>query len=81
LLGDFRDVVLTYVPVKSRMHMMYLIGLEINGAQGAKAVLEGHGVSIILKSMDVKFKVCIKYKPQHQVAELNVMTAPGYVSR
>lgn len=39
------------------MHMMYLIGLELQGAKGAKAILEGLGVSIILKSIDVKFKV------------------------
>jgi hypothetical protein len=43
--------------LQSRMHMMYLIGLETNGAKGGKAMLEGLGVSIILKSIEVKFKV------------------------
>jgi hypothetical protein len=39
------------------MHLMYLIGLEVGGAKHGKAMLEGLGVSIILKSIDVKFKV------------------------
>ncbi|QRV74078.1 mitochondrial carrier protein [Ceratobasidium sp. AG-Ba] len=41
----------------SRMHMMYMIALETHGPKGAKAILEGLGISIILKSIDVKFKV------------------------
>lgn len=39
------------------MHLMHLVGIETGGAKGGKAMLEGHGVSIILKSIDVKFKV------------------------
>ncbi|KAF8603750.1 Thioesterase/thiol ester dehydrase-isomerase [Ceratobasidium sp. AG-I] len=45
----------------ARMHMMYLIGLELQGAKGGKAMLEGLGVSIILKSIEVKFKRPVTY--------------------
>ncbi|KAG9100678.1 hypothetical protein FRC06_003858 [Ceratobasidium sp. 370] len=40
---------------------MYMIGLETHGPKRAKAMLEGVGVSIILKSMEVKFKRPVTY--------------------
>ncbi|KAG8694285.1 hypothetical protein FRC09_009946, partial [Ceratobasidium sp. 395] len=36
----------------SRMHMMYMIALETSGPKVAKEILEGLGVSIILKSIE-----------------------------
>ncbi|KAF8705424.1 Mitochondrial carrier, partial [Rhizoctonia solani] len=61
----------------SRMHMMYLIGLETNGAKGAKAVLEGHGVSIILKSIDVKFKRPVTYPDNLVIMQRPHNTSPS----
>ncbi|CAE6525151.1 unnamed protein product [Rhizoctonia solani] len=61
----------------SRMHMMYLIGLETNGGEGGKAMLEGHGVSIILKSIDVKFKRPVTYPDNLVIMQRPHNTSPS----
>ncbi|CAE6410518.1 unnamed protein product [Rhizoctonia solani] len=61
----------------SRMHMMYLIGLETNGLEGGKAVLEGLGVSIILKSIDVKFKRPVTYPDNLVIMQRPHNTSPS----
>lgn len=58
------------------MHMMYLIGLELQGAKGGKAMLEGLGVSIILKSIDVKFKVRLPSNQNQDLDLLNFCPCP-----
>ncbi|CAE6513589.1 unnamed protein product [Rhizoctonia solani] len=64
----------------SRMHMMYLIGLETNGPEGAKAMLEGLGVSIILKSIDVKFKRPVTYPDNLVIMQRPHNTSPSRFS-
>ncbi|KAG8713978.1 hypothetical protein FRC11_010310 [Ceratobasidium sp. 423] len=61
----------------SRMHMMYLIGLETDGTKGGKAMLEGHGVSIILKSIDVKFKRPVTYPDNLVIMQRPHNTSPS----
>ncbi|KAL5633255.1 hypothetical protein ACGC1H_003673 [Rhizoctonia solani] len=61
----------------SRMHMMYLIGLETNGPEGAKAMLEGLGVSIILKSIEVKFKRPVTYPDNLVIMQRPHNTSPS----
>ncbi|CAE6513595.1 unnamed protein product [Rhizoctonia solani] len=61
----------------SRMHMMYLIGLETNGTDGGKAMLEGLGVSIILKSIDVKFKRPVTYPDNLVIMQRPHNTSPS----
>ncbi|KAH7335313.1 HotDog domain-containing protein [Rhizoctonia solani] len=61
----------------SRMHMMYLIGLETNGAEGGKAMLQGLGVSIILKSIDVKFKRPVTYPDNLVIMQRPHNTSPS----
>ncbi|CAE6527985.1 unnamed protein product [Rhizoctonia solani] len=61
----------------SRMHMMYLIGLETNGPEGGKAMLEGLGVSIILKSIDVKFKRPVTYPDNLVIMQRPHNTSPS----
>lgn len=61
----------------ARMHLMYLIGLDINGAEGGKAMLEGLGVSIILKSIDVKFKRPVTYPDNLIIMQRPHNTSPS----
>ncbi|KAG9079274.1 hypothetical protein FS749_008650 [Ceratobasidium sp. UAMH 11750] len=61
----------------SRMHMMYVIGLEIYGPKGAKELLEGIGKSIILKSIEVKFKRPVTYPDNLVMMQQPHSTSPS----
>ncbi|KAG8719878.1 hypothetical protein FRC08_001802 [Ceratobasidium sp. 394] len=59
------------------MHMMYVIGLEIYGPKGAKELLEGIGKSIILKSIEVKFKRPVTYPDNLVMMQQPHSTSPS----
>lgn len=46
---------------KSRIHWMRSLGEELGGPEKAKAMISGKGVSLILKSIEVKFRRPVTY--------------------
>jgi len=46
---------------KARIEWMTTLGNEMGGSERARAMLKGQGVSLILKSLSIKFKRPVTY--------------------
>lgn len=57
----YRVASIVYRASKSRIHWLASFGREIGGPEKAEAMVKGRGVSLILKSMEIRFRRPVTY--------------------
>ncbi|EEB98942.1 hypothetical protein MPER_01462, partial [Moniliophthora perniciosa FA553] len=69
--------------IQSRIHWMTHLGHRLGGPAKAQALLKGQGVSLILKSIEVKFRRPVTYPDTRRVDqnELHLTSSAFYVTQ